>query len=219
MTSTVKAYKGMGMEGSLARWYDRTTRKGMPEIEALAARISALIPAGAEVLEIAPGPGFLAIELAKRGLSVRAVDISKTFVAIARRNAKEAGANVQFELGNAAALPMASASVDFVVCRAAFKNFSEPLKALVEMRRVLKSGGTALLIDMRRDVSVAEIQRYVETLGVSRLNRWFMMVTFRCMLIKRAYPLEEIRRMTAEAGWTDTRIDVMPLGFEAWTKR
>jgi ubiquinone/menaquinone biosynthesis C-methylase UbiE len=219
MTSTVKAYKGMGMEGSLARWYDRTTRKGMPEIEALAARISALAPAEGAVLEVAPGPGFLAIQLARRGLSVRAVDISKTFVEIARRNALEAGENVQFELGNAAALPIESAGVDFVVCRAAFKNFSEPVKALFEMRRVLKPAGTALLIDMRRDVSVAEIQRYVETLGVSRLNRWFMMLTFRSMLIKRAYPLEEIRRMTVEAGWTETRIEITPLGFEAWTKK
>jgi ubiquinone/menaquinone biosynthesis C-methylase UbiE len=219
MTSTLKAYKGMGMEGSLARWYDRTTRKGMPEIEALAARISALAPAAAAVLEIAPGPGFLAIELARRGLYVRAVDISKTFVEIARRNALEAGQKVQFELGNAAALPIESASVDFVVCRAAFKNFSEPVKALIEMRRVLRSGGMALLIDMRRDVSVPEIQKYVDNLGVSRLNRWFMMFTFRSMLIKRAYPLEEIRRMTVEAGWTETRIEITPLGFEAWTKR
>ena len=36
MTSTLKAYKGIGMEGGLARWYDRTTRKGMPAIVALA---------------------------------------------------------------------------------------------------------------------------------------------------------------------------------------
>jgi len=72
---------------------------------------------------------------------------------------------------------------------------------------------------MRRDVSVSEIQRYVDNLGVSRLNRWFMMLTFRSMLIKRAYPLEEIRRMTVEAGWTETRIEITPLGFEAWTKK
>ena len=83
MTATVKAYRGMGMEGSTARWYDRTTRKGMPEIKALALQIAAAIPPHAQVLEVAPGPGFLSIELAKRGLPVRAVDISKTFVEIA----------------------------------------------------------------------------------------------------------------------------------------
>jgi ubiquinone/menaquinone biosynthesis C-methylase UbiE len=215
MTASVKAYKGMGMEGSTARWYDRTTRKDMPEFKALALRIAALVPAGGAVLEVAPGPGFLSIELAKRGLRVQAVDISKTFVQIAQRNAAADGVHAHFELGNAAALPVEDASVDFVVSRAAFKNFSEPVKALSEMRRVLRPGGTALLIDMRRDVSVGELRRYVDGLGVNLLNRWFMMAVFRGMLIKRAYRLEEIRRMAIEAGWADPRIDSSPVGFEA----
>ncbi len=218
MTSaaTVKAYKGMSMEGSLARWYDRTTRKDLPEIQALAARIAAHVRPHATVLEVAPGPGFLSIELARRGLRVRAVDISKTFVEIARRNATAERVEVQFDLGNAAALPLEDASVDFVVCRAAFKNFSEPVKALAEMRRVLRPGGTALLIDMRRDVSISEVQSYVQRLGVGWLNRWFMMLAFRTMLIRRAYPLDEIRRMASEAGWINPRIEITALGFEAW---
>src|SRR5271163_2438289 len=161
MAFTVKAYRGMGMEGSTARWYDRTTRKDMPEIKALAQRIAAVVPSGGAVLEVAPGPGFLSIELAKRGLQVHAVDISKTFVQIARRNAAAEGVEARFELGNAAALPVDDASVDFVVCRAAFKNFTEPVKALAEMRRVLRPGGTMLLIDLRRETPMAEIQQYV----------------------------------------------------------
>jgi ubiquinone/menaquinone biosynthesis C-methylase UbiE len=108
------------------------------------------------------------------------------------------------------------AGVDFVVCRAAFKNFTEPVKALAEFRRVLRPGGKALLIDMRRDASIAEIRQYVQGLGVSRLNRWFMMFVFRNMLIKRAYPLQEIHRMAREAGWADPKIDPSPMGFEAW---
>jgi ubiquinone/menaquinone biosynthesis C-methylase UbiE len=219
MTTAVKAYKGMGMEGTIARWYDRTTRKDMSEIRQLAARIAALVPTAGSVLEIAPGPGFLSIELAKRGLQVRAVDISKTFVEIARRNAAAEGVKPRFQFGNASALPVDDASVDFVVCRAAFKNFTEPVKALAEMRRVLRPGGTALLIDMRRDVSVAEIRRYVDGLGVNRLNRWFMMLSFRGMLIKRAYPIEEIRRMAIAAAWTGLRIESSPLGFEDWTTK
>lgn len=219
MTAATKAYKGMGMEGSIARWYDRTTRKDMPQIRALAARIASLVPPAGSVLEVAPGPGFLSIELATRGLRVRAIDISKTFVEIARQNAAAEGVQVQFDQGNASALPVESESVDFVVCRAAFKNFSEPTKALSEMRRVLRPGGAALLIDMRGDVSVAELQKYVDTLGVSWLNRAFMMFTFRFMLIPRAYPLDDFRRLAAEAGWSDLRIDVAPVGFEAWTRK
>jgi ubiquinone/menaquinone biosynthesis C-methylase UbiE len=219
MTTTVKAYKGMGMEGSTARWYDRTTRKDLPEFKALAQRIAAAVPSGGAVLEVAPGPGFLSIELAKRGLQVRGVDISKTFVHIAQRNAATDGVQARFEVGNAAALPLEDSVVDFVVCRAAFKNFTEPVKALSEMRRVLRPGGTALLIDMRRDVKVEELKQYVNGMGVSRLNRWFIMLVFRGMLIKRAYRLDEIRRMAIEAGWVEPRIDSSPIGFEAWLTR
>jgi ubiquinone/menaquinone biosynthesis C-methylase UbiE len=215
MTSAVKAYKGLGMEGGVARWYDRTTRKDMTEIRQLAARIAALVPPGGTVLEVAPGPGFLSIELAKRGLQVRALDISKTFVEIARHNAAAEGVKARFQLGNASALPLDDASVDFVVCRAAFKNFTEPVKALAEMRRVLRPGGTAWLIDLRRDVSVGDIRQYINHLGVNLLNRWFMMLVFRGMLIKRAYPVQEIRRMAIAAGWPTPQIETSPVGFEA----
>jgi ubiquinone/menaquinone biosynthesis C-methylase UbiE len=216
MTSSVKAYKGLGMEGGMARWYDKITRRDMAEFARLAARIVAIIPASGKVLEVAPGPGFLSIELAKRGLEVCAVDISKTLVGIARRNAVAARVDARFEFGDAAALPVADASVDFVVCRAAFKNFSQPVKALREMRRVLRPGGTALLIDMRRDVSIAAVKHYVDGLGVGWLNRQFMLLVFRTTLIKRAYPLEEVRRMAIDAGWAAPRIEATPVGFEAW---
>lgn len=212
----MKAYRGIGMEGGVARSYERTARREMPEFAALAGRIAASVAAGAAVLEVAPGPGFLSIELARRGLSVRAVDISQTFVEIARRNAAMAGVAAQFEHGDAAALPVAEGSVDFVVCRAAFKNFSQPVRALKEMRRVLRRGGTALLIDLRRDASIAGIKRYVDGLGVGFLNRSFMMLIFRTILIKRAYLLADIRRMTRDAGWAEPRIEVSPIGFEAW---
>src|SRR5579875_1595585 len=102
MTTAVKAYKGMGMEGGIARWYDRTTRKDMPAVRALAARIAAKVPAGAQVLEVAPGPVFLSIQMAKRGLDVQAVDISQTFLHIARLNAKSEQVKVSFLRGNAA---------------------------------------------------------------------------------------------------------------------
>src|SRR5271156_5464916 len=216
MVTMAKAYRGMGMEGSVARWYDRTTRKDMPEFQVLASRIASIAPARGAVLEVAPGPGFLSIELAKREFNVCAVDISKTFVDLARRNAAAAAVTVRFEVGNAANLSIPDASQDFVVCRAAFKNFAEPVAALREMRRVLRPGGTVLLIDMRRDASMAEIRRYVEGLGVNWFNRLFMMMTFRAMLIKRAYPIDDIRQMTAQAGWIDPRIDLHPIGFEAW---
>jgi hypothetical protein len=69
---------------------------------------------------------------------------------------------------------------------------------------------------MRRDVSLVEIKRYVNSSGVKFLNRWFMMLVFRLMLIKRAYPVDEIRRMAHQAGWIEPKLDIIAVGLEAW---
>jgi hypothetical protein len=82
------------------------------------------------------------------------------------------------------------------------------------MRRVLRPGGTALVIDLRRDVSMEEIGKYVDGLGVGWLNRLFIRFSFRSMLIKRAYMLDEIRSMAIEAGWTAPQIESSSVGFE-----
>src|SRR5580693_5870378 len=173
MTATTqKAYKGMGMEGSVARWYEKTTRKSAAEFRKEAKRLTACLPEGGDVLEIAPGPGFLAIELAReRRLRATGLDISRTFVELARNNALEAGVPVEFRQGNASAMPFADNSFDLLVCRAAFKNFSEPEKAIEEMRRVLRPGGTGVIIDLRRDASMSEIKRHVGDMQLGVFSR------------------------------------------------
>src|ERR1700685_3741408 len=96
-TTTEKAFKGAGMEGFTAKWYAKLTLKEMAEFRALARRVAAGLPPGTRVLEVAPGPGYLAIELAKLGeFRIDGLDISRTFVEIAERNAVEAGVHVKF---------------------------------------------------------------------------------------------------------------------------
>ena len=82
-------------------------------------------------------------------IAVTGLDISKTFVELARKNAANSGVHVQCEHGNASQMPFANQSFDFLVCRAAFKNFANPLGALKEMSRVLKPGARGLIIDLR----------------------------------------------------------------------
>jgi ubiquinone/menaquinone biosynthesis C-methylase UbiE len=210
-----KGYKGMGMEGGIARWYAKTTRKDYAEFEKLAARLAEHLPAGASVLEVAPGPGYLSIELAKFGrYSVTGLDISETFVGIARKNAAEAGVQVDFRHGNASAMPFADDSFDLIVCRAAFKNFSEPVKALAEMRRVLKPCGRAIIIDLRRDTPTKEIDAYVDNMHAGKLNSAFIKLTFRTMLLKRAYTREEFEKFIGESGFTSYLIRDENVGFE-----
>lgn len=117
-----KGYKGLGMEGPLAKWYAKTTFKDLEEFKALAKRMSKQLAVGARVLEVAPGPGYFAIELAKiKNFPITGLDISETFVEIARKNAREAGVPVDFRLGNASQLPFADESFDLILCRAAFR--------------------------------------------------------------------------------------------------
>src|SRR5216684_3580382 len=98
-----KAYKGFGMEGLTARWYASLTGKSLVEFKSLAQRVAREIPPGSHVLEVAPGPGYVAIELAKLGrYQITGLDISHTFVQIARRNGRQSGVNVDFQQGNTA---------------------------------------------------------------------------------------------------------------------
>ena len=56
MTKTVKAYKGLPMEGVIATWYARTTLKDLNRHKLMAGQLVKKIPTGGHVLEIAPGP-------------------------------------------------------------------------------------------------------------------------------------------------------------------
>lgn len=211
-----KAYKGMGMEGSVAKWYAKTTHRDLAEFKALARRMASPLGDGADVLEIAPGPGFFSIELAKVGkYKIAGVDISKTFVQIARKNAREEGVEVDFRQGNASALPFDANSFELIMCRAAFKNFSEPAKAVQEMHRVLKPGGRAVVIDLRPDVPRRELYRYVDGLHLSWMSTLMTKWTFRFMLLKRAYTPAQFRKFAEQAGFEKIDIPEMPIGFEA----
>jgi ubiquinone/menaquinone biosynthesis C-methylase UbiE len=197
--TSAKAYKGIGMEGLIAKWYAANTSKAMNEFRDLARQVAEELPPGACVLEVAPGPGYFAIELARLGpYRITGLDISKTFVDIARRNAAKAKVAIDFREGNASAMPFGNDSFDFLLCRAAFKNFAEPVAALQEMNRVLKPGGKALIIDLRRDASRESINQGVEEMGVNRVNEFFIKLTFRHMLLKRAYTRSEFEQFLAQ---------------------
>ena len=73
--------KGMPMEGILARWYARNTGKVIDQYRKAAEDVAAELPSGSHVLEVAPGPGYFAIELAKLGsFHIIGLDISQSFV-------------------------------------------------------------------------------------------------------------------------------------------
>jgi ubiquinone/menaquinone biosynthesis C-methylase UbiE len=213
--SSVKPYKGFGMEGAVAKWYAALTSNSLEDFRALARSTAQQIPLHSHVLEIAPGPGYFAIELAKLGdYKIAGLDISETFVEIARANAAKAGVQVDFRRGNASNMPFGDERFDFLLCRAAFKNFSEPKRALDEMHRVLKRGGQALIIDLRRDASQESIKQAVDGMNLGLVNAIITKLTFRFMLLKRAYTQCEFEEFISATEFQDSKIREDLVGLE-----
>lgn len=210
-----KPFKGHGMEGAVAKWYAAQTKKSLHDFRTLAGRVAGQLRPESSVLEVAPGPGYFAIELAKLGsYKITGLDISQTFVEIAHVNAAKENVTIEFRRGNASAMPFATESFDFVLCRAAFKNFSQPKQALDEIYRVLRRGGKALIIDLRRDASKESINQAVNSMRLSAVNSLITKLTFRFMLLKRAYTKSELEHMIAQTPFRTALIDQNLLGFE-----
>jgi ubiquinone/menaquinone biosynthesis C-methylase UbiE len=220
MNKNIKAYKGLPMEGVIASWYAKTTLKDLNRHKLMAERLVGRIPAHGKVLEIAPGPGYFCIELAKLGdFQITGLDISKSFVEIAKKNSAEADLKIDFREGNASNMPFADETFDFTFCQAAFKNFSEPVKAITEMYRVLKPKGIAVIADMRHDASADDIEREVKGMDLDPINAFMVKWTFDHMLLKSAYSVDEIKKMAAQTPFSKFRVDVEGVGFQAWFEK
>jgi ubiquinone/menaquinone biosynthesis C-methylase UbiE len=218
MTTTLppkssKGYKGLGMEGRIARWYARTTAY-QDRHKSTAETVASQVAPGGSVLEIAPGPGYLAIELARLSVGrVVGLDISKTFVEIASANARAASTAVEFVHGNASEMPFAADTFDFIVCQAAFKNFSEPVRALCEMHRVLRPGGKALILDLRPDAAPTAINAEVRRMGLGWFGSLLNRLIFKSCLLKRAYSRDQFEDMVSQSPFVTCEIDEVPIGF------
>jgi ubiquinone/menaquinone biosynthesis C-methylase UbiE len=203
------------MEGIIATWYARNTANDVRGTLKSASASADRLKPGARVLEVAPGPGYLAIEIAKMGdYRVSGLDISHSFVRIAAGNARKAGVSVDFRHGDAAHMPFPDESFDFVVCRAAFKNFSDPVGALNEIHRVLVYGGQASIIDLRKDASPAAIDDEIAGMHLSALNAKLTRWTFRGFLLKNAYTREAIDAMVSQSRFAKGEISPDGIGFE-----
>ncbi len=213
--ATRKGRKDSPIGGPMATWYAKSTANSMEEFRKLARRIAGELPEGGTVLEIAPGPGYFCVELAKLGAyAIRGVDLSQAMVKIARENAAKAGVRVDFEQGNAASLPYPRDTFDRLVCRAAFKNFAQPVRALQEMCRVLKPGGQGVLIDLRGDATPERLSRAVDDMGLSLVNRMLTKLAFRTFLLKRAYTREQFEAMLRQTEFRSVTIEEGDIGFE-----
>lgn len=199
--------KDVGIYGLAAKWYDRNSRKSrLAEMKRYANEVASHVSKDANILEVAPGPGYLSIGLAKKGFNVTGVEISPDFVKIEKNNAKEANVFVEFKEGNASNLPCEDNIFDFIVCSAAFKNFKEPVRALREMHRVLKQGGTSLIIDMNHEATTKDIDNEVSKTGMKGFDKYFVKLAFKTFLRKGAYTKEGFETLIKETPFKNYKI-------------
>ncbi len=182
--------------------YDQMFR-WRPEMEPLIA--PAAIESGQVVLDYGCGPGWLAIELARRvgpGGQVHAVDLNEEFLVRAARHAAEEGVTdrVRFHRIDGDRIPLSERSVDRVVTKNVLEYVTDLHATLVELRRVLRPGGRLHVIDSDWGMLA------VEPFGADRIAELFAAASlaYKTPLIGR-----KLYGALRSAGFADVRIQVL----------
>jgi len=151
----------------------------------------AMLPADWVVADLGCGTGNATELLASHVERVVAVDQSEPMLDAAKLRLKDVG-NVQFAAGSLDKLPLRDKSVDAAVCVLVLHHLQEPVKALKEMRRVLRAdrgGGVVLIVDMVEH----ERQDYRHTMGHTHLG----------------FSEQRMVKMLDDAGFQGARVSVL----------
>ena len=162
------------------------------------------------VLDAGCGAGHTALAFAPRVAEVVGLDLTEAMLAQGRKLARQQErANITFQRGDVEKLAFDDSSFDLVTSRYSAHHYPHPLAALREFARVLKPGGSLLLVDV-----VAPDEPAQDTfLNAIELLRDPSHV--------RDHTVEQWLRMLATAGFTAEALGHWPLRleFESWVAR
>jgi len=212
-----RRFKDLEIEGEKANYYDKISREHrIEEMKEQAREITRHIKDGDTVLEVAPGAGYLSIELSKLGnYKITGMDISNDLIEICKRNAIEAGVQIDFQQGNVSNMLFQPNAFNFIICVLAFKNFKEPIKALQEIYRVLKPDGTALIMDLNRKASMRATKKVAESMGLKGTTALIAGAIQR----SGAYNRTEFISFISQTEFKDYEIRDSDMGFSIYLKK
>ena len=172
--------------------------------------LARLVAAGPEdvAVDLACGPGTLALRFAKHVRWMCAYDLTPAILLRARQKAAHEGLlqKLGFAIGDAQTLPFADGSLDLAVTSYSLHHISDPARVIREMARVVKPGGRVGLIDIvvPEDPRVRALNHRIEWIRDSS----------HC----RSLTLGEFQEMMDEAGLriTATETREHPRTFEHW---
>jgi demethylmenaquinone methyltransferase / 2-methoxy-6-polyprenyl-1,4-benzoquinol methylase len=102
-------------------------------------------PDGARVLDVAAGPGNVAVELVRQGADeVTALDLSFNML---WEGARQGHVGITWVNGDAAVLPFPDATFDAVTISFGLRNVADPHRVLAEFARVLLPGGRVVVCE------------------------------------------------------------------------
>jgi demethylmenaquinone methyltransferase / 2-methoxy-6-polyprenyl-1,4-benzoquinol methylase len=174
-------------------------------------------------LDVGTGTGDLAFDLLKAShpsARVTGVDLSEAMLALARKRAARFGFGTRYETSRADGqhLPQADASLDRVVASFAVRNFGDLATGLREMRRVLRPGGRAVILELSTPPNpfVRLIYGVYFSALVPRIARLFGgdRDAYRYLpLSVAAFPApERLAALLREAGFARVRFERLTLG-------
>lgn len=106
---------------------------------------------GMRVLDVGCGPGAITVGMAEAAVTTEVIGIDVRSAAVEQARALASGhgvTNVQFQVASVYALPFPESSFDVAFAHAVLMHLREPVVALREVRRVLRSGGMVGLRDL-----------------------------------------------------------------------
>lgn len=103
--------------------------------------VEAGVPPASKVLDVGCGTGEMAARLMRRGYEVWGLDITDAMI----RYARERCGSDRFRVGDMEHLPFPAHTFDAVVCLGVIEYLDKDERALREIWRVLKPGGTAVV--------------------------------------------------------------------------
>ncbi len=136
------------LQGNAAERYERWVVPFVSHPMVLPLLDLAALRPGERVLDLATGTGVVARLAARRvtpGGAVTGLDLNDEMLKVARELPLPPALQIEWRHGSALALPFDDGAFDVVVCQQGFQFFPDRMRALQEMRRVLRATGRVAL--------------------------------------------------------------------------
>ena len=143
-------------------WDEKIAEKDAAKLERIANCLT--IESGATILDVGTGTGvFLPYLLKLVGTNGRIIAIDHADKMVSKAKAKSYQGNINFLCADVMAIPLGDDYCDAVVCYSSLPHFPDKVKALLEIKRILKKGGRVFICHSSGREHINSIHRQIPT--------------------------------------------------------